>query len=226
MLLHVPNVLTADQVAHCRQVLAQAQWADGRATAGHESVKVKDNLQVPDGHPAARELGELILRTLETNPLFLSAALPLKVVPPLFNRYEGGDTYGTHLDGAIWQVTGTRHRVRTDLSATLFLTTPEDYAGGELTVEDTYGAHRVKLPAGDMILYPGTSLHRVTPVTRGTRVSAFFWIQSMVRDDGRRTMLFDLDTAIQQVRAALPDHPSTVQLSNVYHNLLRQWADT
>ena len=226
MLLHIPKLLSAEQVARCRQALTDAPWGDGRATAGHESVKVKANLQVPDGHPTARELGDLILAALETNPLFLSAALPLKVVPPLFNRYESGGTYGTHLDGAIWQVAGTRHRVRTDLSATLFLTPPEDYDGGELTVEDTYGAHRVKLPAGDMILYPGTSLHRVTPVTRGARVSAFFWIQSMVRDDAQRTVLFDLDAGIQQVRAALPDHASTVQLSNVYHNLLRQWADT
>jgi PKHD-type hydroxylase len=226
MLVHVPKLLSETQLAHCRRALADAPWGDGRATAGHESTKVKRNQQLPDGHPVARELGDLILAALETNPLFLSAALPLKVVPPLFNRYQNGGTYGTHLDGAVWQVAGTRHRVRTDLSATLFLTPPDEYDGGELTVEDTYGAHAIKLPAGDMILYPGTSLHRVTPVTRGARVSAFFWIQSMVRDDGQRTLLLDLDIATQQVRAALPEHPSTVQLSNVYHNLLRQWADT
>jgi len=226
MLLHIPKVLTEAQVARCGAALATAPWSDGRATAGHESVKVKHNQQLAEGDPVGRELGDLMLAALETNPLFLSAALPLKVVPPLFNRYQGGGSYGTHLDGAIWQVAGTRHRVRTDLSATLFLTPPEDYDGGELTVEDTYGAHRVKLPAGDLILYPGTSLHRVTPVTRGARISAFFWIQSMVRDDARRTLLFDLDVATQQVRAALPEHGSTVQLSNVYHNLLRQWADT
>jgi PKHD-type hydroxylase len=225
MLLHIPHVLSVEQAARSRATLADAPWGDGRVTAGHESSRVKDNQQVPDDHPVARELGDMILAALESNSLFLSAALPLKVVPPLFNRYQDGGTYGTHLDGAIWQVGGTRHRVRTDLSATLFLTPPGDYDGGELTVEDTFGAHRVKLPAGDMILYPGTSLHRVTPVTRGVRIAAFFWIQSMVRDDAQRTVLFDLDVAIQQVRAALPEHHSTVQLSNVYHNLLRQWAD-
>ncbi|MBI3515579.1 MAG: Fe2+-dependent dioxygenase [Proteobacteria bacterium] len=226
MLLRIPSVLTAAQVAQCRAALNQAEWADGRATAGHQSSQVKHNLQVPDGHPIARELGDMILAALERTPLFLTAALPLKVVPPLFNRYEGGGTYGTHIDGAIWQIAGTPHRVRTDLSATLFLTAPDDYDGGELTVEDTLGVHRVKLPAGDLFLYPGTSLHHVTPVTRGARISAFFWIQSMVRDDAQRTLLFDLDMAIQQVRIGLPEHPSAVQLTNVYHNLLRQWADT
>ena len=226
MLLRIPSVLTAEQVSQCRQALAAAPWGDGRATAGNQSVQVKQNLQVPETHPVGRELGDMILRALEKHPLFLSAALPLKVVPPLFNRYEGGGTYGTHIDGAIWQIGGTPHRVRTDLSATLFLTAPEDYDGGELTVEDTYGPHTIKLPAGDMILYPGTSLHHVTPVTRGSRVSAFFWIQSMVRDDGQRTLLFDLDMAIQQVRGAVSEQGPAVQLTNVYHNLLRQWADT
>ena len=226
MLLRIPSVLTAAQLAQCRDALATADWVDGRATAGHQSSQVKRNLQVPEGHPVARELGELILAALERTPLFLTAALPLKVVPPLFNRYEGGGTYGTHIDGAIWQITGTPHRVRTDLSATLFLTPPEDYDGGELTVEDTLGVHRVKLPPGDLFLYPGTSLHHVTPVTRGARVSAFFWIQSMVRDDAQRTLLFDLDMAIQQVRRVAPEDASVVQLTNVYHNLLRQWADT
>jgi PKHD-type hydroxylase len=226
MLLHLPNVLTAEQVAQCRDALARAEWTDGRATAGHQSVEVKDNLQVPEGHPVARELGDLILGALERNPLFMSAALPLKVVPPLFNRYQSGGNYGTHLDGAIRQIGGTPHRARTDLSATLFLSAPDQYDGGELTVEDTYGAHRIKLPAGDMILYPGSSLHQVTPVTRGARIAAFFWIQSMVRDDARRALLFDLDTAIQLVRGALPVDPAVVQLTNVYHNLLRQWADT
>jgi PKHD-type hydroxylase len=226
MLLRIPHVLAAEQVAQCRQALATASWADGRATAGNQSVQVKHNLQVPESHPVARELGDMILAALERHPLFLSAALPLKVVPPLFNRYEGGGTYGTHIDGAIWQIAGTIHRVRTDLSATLFLTPPEEYDGGELTVEDTYGPHKVKLPAGDMILYPGTSLHHVTPVTRGVRISAVFWIQSMVRDDGQRTLLFDLDMAIQQVRGAVSEQGPAVQLTNVYHNLLRQWADT
>jgi PKHD-type hydroxylase len=226
MLLRIPSVLTAEQIARCRHALATAEWVDGRASAGHQSSQVKHNRQVPESHPVARELGDLILGALETNPLFLSAALPLKVVPPLFNRYEGGGTYGTHIDGAIWQISGTPHRVRTDLSATLFLTPPEDYDGGELTVEDTYGPHRIKLPPGDMILYPGTSLHHVTPVTRGVRISAFFWIQSMVRDDAQRTLLFDLDMAIQQLRGAVSEQGPAVQLTNVYHNLLRQWADT
>jgi len=226
MLLRIPNVLTVEQIAHCREALAGAEWVDGRATAGHHSAAVKDNLQVPEGHPVARELGELILAAIERNPLFLSAALPLKVVPPLFNRYQGGGTYGTHLDGAIRQIGGTPHRVRTDLSATLFLSAPDSYDGGELTVEDTYGPHRVKLPAGDMILYPGTSLHHVTPVTRGARIAAFFWIQSMVRDDARRTLLFDLDMATQRVREQLPSDKAVGELFNVYHNLLRQWADT
>jgi PKHD-type hydroxylase len=226
MLLRIPAVLTAEQVAHCRQALDKADWADGRATAGHQSAQVKDNQQVPDGHPVARALGDLILAALERNPLFISAALPLKVVPPLFNCYRGGGAYGTHIDGAIWQISGTPHRVRTDLSATLFLTAPEEYDGGELTVEDSLGPHRVKLPAGDMILYPGTSLHHVTPVTRGARISAFFWIQSMVRDDAQRTLMFDLDSAIRQCRDGLADQKPVAQLTNVYHNLLRQWADT
>ena len=226
MLLRIPHVLTSEQVARCSGALADAAWQDGRATAGNQSIQVKHNQQLAEGDPIARELGNMILAALERTPLFMSAALPLKVVPPLFNRYEGGGTYGTHIDGAIWQIGGTPHRVRTDLSATLFLTAPEDYDGGELTVEDTYGPHKIKLPAGDMILYPGTSLHHVTPVTRGSRVSAFFWIQSMVRDDGQRTLLFDLDMAIQQVRGAVSEQGPAVQLTNVYHNLLRQWADT
>jgi PKHD-type hydroxylase len=226
MLLHIPHVLTGEQLARCSGALADARWQDGRATAGNQSIHVKHNQQLAETDPVARELGDLILGALERHPLFLSAALPLKVVPPLFNRYEGGGSYGTHIDGAIWQIAGTLHRVRTDLSATLFLTAPEDYDGGELTVEDAYGPHRVKLPAGDMILYPGTSLHHVTPVTRGARTAAFFWIQSMVRDDAQRTLLFDLDMAIQQVRATVSEQGATVQLTNVYHNLLRQWADT
>jgi PKHD-type hydroxylase len=226
MLLRIPNVLSADELARCRAALAVAAWQDGRATAGHQSARVKSNQQLIETDPVARQFGDMILAALERVPLFVSAALPLKVVPPLFNRYENGGAYGTHIDGAIWQIGGTRHRVRTDLSATVFLSSPEDYDGGELTVEDTYGAHRVKLPAGDLILYPGTSLHHVAPVTRGSRLAAFFWIQSMIRDDAQRTLLFDLDTSIRQVREALPEHPSAVQLTNVYHNLLRQWADT
>jgi PKHD-type hydroxylase len=225
MLLHIPEVLNAEQVAHCRRVLGQAEWVDGRVTAGHQSARAKDNMQLPEHHPAARELGDLIVAALERNPLFMAAALPSKVFPPLFNRYEGGQSFGNHVDNAVRQVTGTPHRVRTDLSATLFLSGPEEYDGGELLVEDTYGVHSVKLPAGDLILYPASSLHRVTPVTRGARLASFFWVQSMVRDDGERTLLFDLDTSIQRLVRDAPDHPSAVQLTNVYHNLLRRWAD-
>ena len=199
---------------------------DGRATAGHRSEKVKDNLQVPEGHPVARQLGSIVLTALERNPLFLSAALPLKIVPPLFNRYEDGQTYGDHVDGAIRPVTGTPHRVRTDLSATLFISELDEYDGGELVITDTFGTHRVKLPAGDLILYPGTSLHRVVPVTRGVRLASFFWIESMVREDSQRQLVFDLDTAIQELAATVPENQAVDRLLNVYHNLLRRWADT
>jgi PKHD-type hydroxylase len=225
MLLHIPDILTAEQVAHCSQKLDQADWVDGRITAGHQSARAKDNMQLPEDHPAARELGELILTALQNNPLFMAAALPLKVFPPLFNRYQGGQSFGTHVDNAVRQVTGTPHRVRTDLSATLFLAGPEEYDGGELSVEDTYGLHNVKLPAGHLILYPASSLHHVQPVTRGARLASFFWIQSMVRDDGQRTLLFDLDMAIQRISGEVSDHPSVIQLTGVYHNLLRRWAD-
>jgi len=226
MLLHIPDVLTPEQVAQTRKLLDQAEWVDGRATAGHQSALAKNNMQVAENHPAGRQAGDMIVRALERNALFLSAALPLKVFPPLFNRYQGGQSFGTHVDNAVRQVTGTPHRVRTDLSATLFLAAPGDYDGGELSVEDTYGVHAVKLPAGHMILYPASSLHHVRPVTRGARLAAFFWIQSMVRDDGQRTLLFDLDTAIQRISRDMPSHPSAVQLTGVYHNLLRRWADT
>jgi PKHD-type hydroxylase len=225
MLLQVPDVLTPEQVAQCRQTLEQAEWIDGRVTAGYQSARTKDNLQLPEDHPAARQLGELILAALQNSALFMAAALPLKVFPPLFNRYQGGQSFGTHVDNAVRQVTGTPHRVRTDLSATLFFTGPDEYDGGELLVEDTYGTHNVKLPAGNLILYPSTSLHHVRPVTRGARIASFFWIQSMVRDNGQRTLLFDLDMAIQRITQDVPDHPSAVQLTGVYHNLLRRWAD-
>lgn len=225
MLLQIPDVLTPEQVSHARRVLDQAEWVDGRVTAGHQSARAKDNMQLPEDSPAARELGQMILAALQRNPLFLSAALPLQVFPPLFNRYQGGQSFGTHVDNAIRQVTGTAHRIRTDISATLFLAGPEEYDGGELMVEDTYGVHGVKLPAGHMVIYPSTSLHHVRPVTRGARISSFFWIQSMVRDDGERTLLFDLDTAIQKVSRDLPDHPSAVQLTGIYHNLIRRWAE-
>lgn len=182
-------------------------------------------MQIPEDHPAARELGELVLESLGRSTLFISAALPAKVFPPLFNRYQGGQAFGTHVDNAIRQVSATGHRVRTDLSATLFFTEPGDYDGGELVVEDTYGTHAVKLPAGHLILYPATSLHHVTPVTRGTRTCSFFWIQSMVRDDGARTLLFDLDMGVQRISQDAPNHPAAVQLTGVYHNLLRRWAE-
>ena len=225
MLLHIPDVLIGDPLARARQRLESAGWVDGRITAGHQSARVKDNLQLPDDHPAAREIGDQIIGALQRHALFISAALPLRVFPPLFNRYEGGQAFGNHVDNAVRQVPGTPHQIRTDLSATLFFTDPDEYDGGELVVEDTYGIHSVKLPAGHMVLYPSSSLHHVRPVTRGARIASFFWIQSMVRDDGERTLLFDLDTAIQRVNVDVPDHPSAVQLTGVYHNLLRRWAD-
>ena len=225
MLLTIPDLLTREQVDQVRQKLASAEWVDGRVTAGHQSLLAKDNMQIPEGSPIAQEIGELILQTLGQNPLFISAALPMKVFPPLFNRYSGGQSFGTHIDNAIRHVKGTSHRVRSDLSATLFFSNPEEYEGGELIVEDTYGIHSVKLPAGHMVLYPSSSLHNVRPVTRGARVSSFFWIQSMIRDDGARTLLFDLDNVTQRVSAEQSNSPSAVKLTGIYHNLLRRWAE-
>jgi PKHD-type hydroxylase len=225
MLLQIPDVLSADEVASARATLERAEWIDGRVTAGHQSARAKDNRQILEGSPASREVGEMVLRGLNRHPLFISAALPLRVFPPLFNRYEGGESFGNHVDNAIRQVAGTPHRIRTDLSATLFLTGPDEYDGGELVVEDTYGVHSVKLPAGHLVLYPSTSLHHVRPVTRGARICSFFWIQSMIRDDGQRTLLFDLDTAIQRIGPEPTHHAAVVQLTGVYHNLLRQWAE-
>ena len=226
MHLHIPGVLNAGQLAECRKALTSADWTDGKATAGYLSSRVKDNVQLPEGHPVARHLGEVILNVLDGNQLFISAALPLKVVPPLFNRYAGGQSYGGHIDGAVRPVFGTPHRVRTDLSATLFLAPPEDYEGGELVIEEGSGERRVKLPAGDMLLYSGTSVHRVEPVMRGARLAAFFWVQSMVRDDAKRAILFELDTALQRLGHDTPGHPSLVQIAGCYHNLLRLWCDT
>jgi PKHD-type hydroxylase len=225
MLVAIPDVLTAEQVTRARQLLNEADWVDGRITAGHQSARAKDNAQLPEDSPLARQLGDMILTALGQNPLFISAALPLRVFPPLFNRYAGGQSFGTHVDNAIRQITGTAHRIRTDLSATLFFANPDEYDGGELNVEDTYGTQSIKLPAGHMILYPSTSLHHVRPVTRGARVASFFWIQSMIRDDGQRTLLFDLDSAIQRLNVDSANHPSAVQLTGVYHNLMRRWAD-
>jgi PKHD-type hydroxylase len=224
MLVQIPDVLSAQQVAHARRQLDAAEWVDGRLTAGHQSAQVKDNQQLPETHPVARELGDMIGESLSRNPLFLSAALPLRVFPPLFNRYQGGQSFGNHVDNAIRQAAGGA-RLRTDLSATLFLAEPSEYDGGELLVEDTYGVHRVKLPAGHLVLYPSTSLHNVQPVTRGARLASFFWIQSMIRDDGKRTLLFDLDNAIRRVAGEIPESPAPVQLTAVYHNLLRRWAE-
>ena len=225
MLLHIPDVLTPEQVAQGRHMLESAEWIDGRVTAGHQSARAKDNLQLPEDHPVARQLGDMILVALQRNPLFISAALPLRVFPPLFNRYQGGQSFGNHVDNAMRRVRNTPDWVRTDISATLFLAQPSEYDGGELMIDDTFGSHAVKLPAGDLVLYPATSLHRVQPVTRGARIASFFWIQSMVRDDGERTLLFDLDLAIQRLGSDAPNHPALVQLTGVYHNLLRRWAD-
>jgi PKHD-type hydroxylase len=224
MLLHVPDVLTAAQVQHAQRVLAGAEWVDGSVTAGFQSTLVKHNRQLPEGSPPARELGEMVLDALDRNVLFMSAALPAKVFPPLFNRYEGGEAFGNHVDNAVRQVRGSAQRLRTDISATLFLSAPEDYDGGELVVDDTYGPHSVKLPAGHMVLYPATSLHRVRPVTRGVRLASFFWIQSLVRDDAERTLLFDMDMAIIRLRQQVGDDESVLALTGVYHNLLRRWA--
>lgn len=226
MLLEVPALLDAAQVAEARGLMARAAWVDGRATAGHQSAQVKNNEQLPEGGAEARAIGAMIVGAIERSPLFISAVLPSQVFPPLFNRYGPGMHFGAHVDNAIRAVSGTGARIRTDVSCTLFLAEPDEYDGGELVVEDTYGTQRVKLPAGHAVVYPATSLHRVEPVTRGARVASFFWVQSMVRDDGRRALLFDLDMAIQRVRGDLPPgHPGPVRLTATYHNLLRQWAE-
>ncbi|WP_160000340.1 Fe2+-dependent dioxygenase [Roseomonas sp. 18066] len=226
MLVHIPNVLTAEQVAHCRRILEEAAWVDGRVTAGEQSGKAKLNLQVPENSPQSRELGDIILQALGLNPTFTSAALPLRVFPPLFNRYDVGMTFHAHVDNAIRFVPGANMRIRTDVSSTLFLTDPEDYDGGELVIEDTYGTQRVKLPAGHLVLYPATSLHRVEPVTRGSRWSSFFWTQSMIKEDSRRRLLFEMDQSIMKIRADLPDsHPGVLGMTAAYHNLLRQWVE-
>ena len=224
MLLHIPKVLTDSQVGHFRALLEEAKWVDGRETSGHLAARVKHNRQVDEGTPEAREMGNIIVTALERTPLFMAAALPLRVFPPLFNRYEPGMAFGAHVDNAIRELTSSPQRVRTDLSATLFLSRPDEYDGGDLVVDDTYGAHAVKLPAGDMILYPASSLHRVNPVTRGVRLASIFWVQSMVADDAERSLLFDLDMAISQVTETSPDSPAVVALTGCYHNLLRRWS--
>lgn len=225
MMLHVPSVLTAPQVRELRHALDAADWVDGRETAGQQGVHVKRNRQLSEHSPLGRELANGILAALVKNPLFFSAALPLRFVPPLFNRYEGGEHYGLHVDGAVRSLPGSGERLRTDLSCTLFLCEPTDYEGGELEVVDTLGTHEVKLPAGDLILYPSSSLHRVRPVTRGARICSFFWVQSMVRDDSRRQMLFELDQAILKLRARSGEIEEVVALTSHYHNLLRMWGE-
>jgi PKHD-type hydroxylase len=225
MLVTIPDVLTSDEVTHIRRVLESTPWIDGRATAGDQASVVKNNLQVPLDAPEAQELGQIILRGLGRNPTFTTATLPLRVLPPMFNRYDVGMTFGAHVDNSI-RALPSGQRLRTDVSSTLFLTPPEDYDGGELVVHDTYGTHTVKLPPGHMVVYPATSLHSVTPVTRGSRWSAVFWTQSMIKDDWRRHMLYDLDMAIIRARSMLPDDdPAVSALVAHYHNLLRHWSE-
>lgn len=224
MLLHVPQVLAGEELARLRQALETAEWTDGRETVGAQGAQVKRNQQLPDASPLRAELGRVVLAALQRSPLFFSAALPLKFLPPRFNRYTGGGEYGFHVDGAVMGL-GQGEQLRSDLSCTLFLCEPEEYDGGELVVSDTYGEHEVKLPAGDLILYPSSSLHRVTPVTRGARLASFFWVQSMVRDDARRAMLFEMDAAIEALRRGGADREAVLRLTGVYHNLLRQWAE-
>ena len=230
MLVHIPQVLNAEQLHVARDKLAAAgnAWVDGRVTAGHQGTQVKHNLQIAEDAPVAHALGDTVLAALERNDLFISAALPKRIYPPMFNRYDSASQmrFGSHVDGAVRLLPGTGVKIRTDISATLFLSPPDTYDGGELLVEDTYGVQKVKLPAGDMVLYPGTSLHQVTPVTRGSRVASFFWVESMVRDDAQRALLFDLDMSIVRLTQDAPGHASLVSLAGCYHNLLRMWADT
>lgn len=228
MLLHVPQVLNADELAHLQRALAAADWADGRETVGVQGAQVKRNQQLPDASPLKTELGRIVLAALDRHPLFFAAALPLRILPPRFNRYQGGGEYGFHVDGAVMITTadGQRSHLRSDVSCTLFLNAPEDYNGGELVISDTYGEHDVKLPAGDLVLYPSSSLHRVNPVTAGARLASFFWVQSMVRDDGARRMLLEMDGAIEKLRVTGADPGAVLQLTGVYHNLLRRWSET
>ncbi|QNA86273.1 Fe2+-dependent dioxygenase [Sphingomonas sp. So64.6b] len=226
MMIAIPDVLSAERVAELRLLIDAADWIDGNATSGAQSALAKRNQQLPEDSEAAKRAGNIVLDALAASPLFVAAALPLKVFPPLFNRYAGGQEFGLHVDNAIRIRRGSDFRIRSDLSATLFLEPPEDYDGGELVVEDQFGAQSVKLPAGHMLLYPASSLHKVEPVTRGTRTASFFWIQSMVRDDGARRILFDLDQAVQSVAAAQGQgNAAVIQLTGVYHNLLRRWAE-
>ncbi len=225
MMLHIPELLTRDQVAECRHILANAQWQDGLATAGIQAAQRKQNLQLPEGTPAIARLREIVTGALLNNPLFFSAALPQRILPPFFNHYEGGGFYGNHVDNAIRYPHGSQAGIRTDVSTTIFFTDPDEYEGGDLFVDDTYGSHQAKLPAGDAIVYPSTSLHRVEPVTKGARICSFLWTQSMIRDDWKRTMMFDLDCTIQKLRQQVGDSEEVVALTAHYHNLVRQWAE-
>jgi PKHD-type hydroxylase len=226
MLLHVPEILTAAQLAQCQQLLIDADWTDGRETVGAQGALVKRNQQLPDSSALRQQLGQLVLAALSKHPLYHAATLPLRTLLPRFNRYEGGGQYGFHVDGAVMALPGDSGQLRSDISCTLFLSEPEDYAGGELIISDTYGEHEVKLPAGDLIVYPSSSLHRVAPVTEGTRLAAFFWVQSLIRSDSQRRTLFELDRSIQTLTATGADRDAVLQLTGIYHNLLRQWAET
>jgi PKHD-type hydroxylase len=228
MLLKIPAVLNAEQLraVRARLLAAEAPWVDGRVTAGYQGAPVKRNRQLEELSPLAQELGDLILARLERNPLFISAALPARVYPPMFNRYEGGMHFGSHIDGAVRLVPGSGLKLRTDLSATLFLADPAEYDGGELLIEDNYGSHGVRLPAGDLVLYPASSRHSVSPVTRGARLASFFWVQSLVRDDGQRQLLFDLDQAVQALGTGGAEPQALLRLTGSYHNLLRMWSET
>ena len=225
MLLHVPDILDREQLHRMRVALDAAEWTDGRETVGTQGAQVKRNRQLPDASPLRRQLGEALLAALAGNPLFHAATLPRRILPPRFNRYEGGGEYGMHVDGSVMALPDGE-QLRSDISCTVFLCEPEDYDGGELIVSDTYGEHAVKLPAGDAIIYPASSLHRVQPVTRGARVAAFFWVQSLVRDDGCRRLLFELDASIQRLVATGADRAAVLQLTGTYHNLLRRWAES
>ena len=227
MMIAIPDLLASEEVARVRAIIDAGDWRDGNATSGPQSALAKRNRQLPEDSSEARQAGRIILEALGRSPLFIAAALPLKIFPPLFNRYQGGEAFGTHVDNAVRIHRGSEFRVRTDLSATLFLEDPGAYEGGELVVEDNLGVHSARLPAGHLLLYPSSSLHRVEPVTRGARIASFFWIQSMVRDDSARTILFDLDQSIQSVAEEKGQgDPNVVRLTGIYHNLLRRWADT
>ncbi|WP_336165989.1 Fe2+-dependent dioxygenase [Acinetobacter sp. 161(2023)] len=226
MIHHIPNVLSKEQVQYFRDEMEKIEWVNGKVTAGTLSATVKHNQQLPEDHPLTHHLSNIILEALGKHPLFLSAAIPLDIIPPLFNRYENQESFGFHVDNSIRRIRGTNERLRTDLSCTLFLSEPDEYEGGDLVVEDTYGYHEVKLPAGDMILYPSTSLHEVTAITAGCRIASFFWVQSMVRDEAERHMLFNLDQTVQNLRIQLGDnHSEVIKLTNIYHNLMRKWAE-